>query len=285
METLGSILQQLLGGNPKLREALRLEQLQKYWPQVADDRMTGKVQPYDYKNRTLFLSAGSAVWAQQIAFYKQVIIDKYKNLLPGVEIKDIRVSAARGVLPASGAASGASIIEMPVTDLEPPEDGAPLSLQAKLQRIIRKAARLAGLDRRPVCPQCGQRFEGAQTVCVFCRNTAQKAREAEIAAYLAEAPWAKYPDIHADWPEIAEEDFWQAKQKLQQQTLDALQRLFFEFYKQKPSAPILARAEQLAVKYTLLKTGLTPAQINDNILASHLKRNLYKFIRGGYGRA
>ena len=285
MENLGSILQQLLGGNPKLREALRLEQLQKCWPQVADDRMTGKVQPYDYKNRTLFLSAGSAVWAQQIAFYKQVIIDKYKNLLPGVEIKDIRVSAARGVLPASGVFSGANIIEMPVTDVEPPEEGAPLSLQAKLQRIIRKAARLAGLDRRPVCPQCGQRFEGGGTICVFCRNTAQKEREAKIAAYLAEAPWAKYLDICADWPEIAEEDFRQAKQKLQQQTLDTLQRLFFEFYKKKPSAPVLARAEQLAVKYTLLKTGLTPAQINDNILAGHLKRNIYKFIRGGYGRA
>lgn len=250
---------------------------------MADERLTSKVQPYAYKNKTIFLTASSAVWSQQIVFYKQTIIDKYKILVPDIEIKDIRVSAAREMPPPAVSAS-ANIIEMPVTDLEPPEAGTPVTLQGKLQQIIRKANWWAGRDKRQVCPQCGRRFEGTQTVCVFCRNADQQKREAKIMTYLAEAPWAKYKDIQQDLPEITEKDFWQSRKKLEQQTLDTLQRLFFEYYSQKPPQRVLDRAEQLAVKYVMLKTSLTPAQINDNILSGQLKRNLYKFIRGSYGR-
>ncbi|MDR1998189.1 MAG: DciA family protein [Candidatus Margulisbacteria bacterium] len=273
METVGEILRQILGGDYRLREALCLEKLQKAWPQVADDSLGQRVQPSAYKNKTLFLTASSSVWAQQVVFYKQLIMTKYKALEPGIEIKEIRVRSGQVSVPEK-------TVPADQPEAGEPPDSPEADPGTKLQRIIRKAGRWLRRDRRRICPVCQRRFEGTEAVCIFCRNQAQAARDARIARYLAETPWVKYAEIRADLPDTREEDFWRVRQKLQQQTLDALRRLFFEYYQR----PLPERAREQALRqaayYVLLKTGLTPDKIDDNIISGQLSRKLYKFIYG-----
>lgn len=245
MESLGDILKQLCRTNYRLRDALCLEKLQKLWPRVADEPLAAKAAVQNYRNKILFLTASSSVWAQQLGFFKRLIIEKYKKLEPDIVIKDVRVKSAGFVAPPA---------------------------QVKIA--------VKTLDDRRICPSCGRRFEGTETECVFCRNKKQNILEQRISKYLEDTPWVRYAQARVDLPDVREKDFSAVRRRLEHQTLDALRRLYFEFYQQplpKRSRPL---AEQLASRYIMLKTGLTPDKIDDNIISGQLSRKLHKFIYG-----
>jgi hypothetical protein len=241
MESLGDILKQLCRTNYRLRDALALEQLQKNWPKVAEEPLVSRVQPQNYRNKTLFLAAHSAVWSQQVGFLKNIIVAKYKNLLPNVFIKEVRIKST-GFVP--------------------------------------ERAKPAVRAERKICPSCGRRFEGTEAECISCRNQKQNALEGRIRKYLEDTPWAAFAQAGADLPGVREKDFAAVKHRLEQQTLDALQRLYFEFYQQPLPARSRPLAERLASRYIMLKTGLTPDKINDSIISGQLSRKLHKFIYG-----
>jgi DNA-binding HxlR family transcriptional regulator len=118
-------------------------------------------------------------------------------------------------------------------------------------------------DRRKVCPVCKQKFWGGGSICVLCRNKKEARLEAEILRCLAETPWVRYRDIKTALPQISEAQFNQTLAELQAETLAWL------WHNPDKSA---------AVNYVLLKTGFTPAKINDKIILENLPKKLYKLI-------
>jgi hypothetical protein len=261
METLASILKRVLGNDYRINDAVRLEKLKNSWPQVADNRL--KLQPCAYKNKVLFLAAEDSARAHDALFFKQVIIDKYKVLNPNITIKDVRIQGT-GYKPAAAA-------RQEETAGEPPPE-----ISGRAERLIYKARQLAQNDRRRACPVCGERFDGTGAVCIRCVNIKNEREEKTVLDNLAEAPWAKYEEFNL--PSISLERFNRIKRDLRARTLDALRQIYLDYYGQRLPPEQRAHAQKLAVKYVLLKTGLTPGEIDDNIISGQLSRKLYRFI-------
>ncbi|GBR72368.1 protein DUF721 [Candidatus Termititenax spirochaetophilus] len=219
-----NILRRLLGGDLRLQEALALSQLKNSWTQVAQNNLL-HIQPYKYKNKMLYFQAKSAVAGYDTRFFSQLIIDKYKEFCPGIIIREIKIDHTGGMEP------------------DTPEE--------------HKTA------ERRICPVCGDKYFGGDSICVLCQNKRDAKIDAKITAYLNEAPWARYSDILADFPQTEETRFLRIRLEMQEETLFYLWR--------KPD-------EKQAVKYILLKTGLTPDKINDNIIKEQLPKKLHKMI-------
>ncbi|MDR2428727.1 MAG: DUF721 domain-containing protein [Candidatus Margulisbacteria bacterium] len=180
MHSLSEILQRLLGNNYQLRDGLALETLKTVWPQVAGGNL--KLQPCNYQNKTLFLAAASAAWAQQGQFFRQVIIDKCKTLCPRIEIKEVKIKATGYVEPQKSSA---------------PDNSYP----------------------QKICAVCGQKFWGGGPVCILCQNKKDEKIDAEILHCLAEAPWARYRDVQSALPLVSETRFNSILSALQEETL------------------------------------------------------------------
>ena len=102
-------------------------------------------------------------------------------------------------------------------------------------------------------------------MCVLCRNARDRQIEIEIRNYLDEAPWARYRDICRTLPHISEKHFEHTLCDLREETLYYLWR---------------TPDKTAALKYIMLKTGFTPAQINDKIIQENLPKKLHKLIYG-----
>ncbi|GBR73375.1 protein DUF721 [Candidatus Termititenax aidoneus] len=180
MNSLGEILQRLLGRNYQLRDGLALETLKAAWPQVAAGNL--KLQPCAYKNKTLFLASASAAWAQQGQYFRPVILEKYRTLCPQIVIKEIKIKATGYVEP-----------QKP----DRPDNSYP----------------------QKVCAVCGQKFWGGGRVCILCQNKKDRKIDAEIRRCLDEAPWARYRDIKDTLPQIGETRFNGVLSELQEEIL------------------------------------------------------------------
>ena len=264
MENMASIIKRVLGNDYRINDAVRLEKLKNSWPQVADDRL--KLQPCAYKNKVLFLAAEDSARAHDALFFKQIIIDKYKTLNPNIEIKDVRIQGT-GYKPISAARQKQSVAEEP-----PPE------ISGRIERLLYKAKQLAKNDKRGVCPVCGERFEGTGAVCIRCVNKKNEQEEKIILNNLEEAPWAGYEEFQL--PSINSERFSRIKRDLRARTLDSLRQEYLNYYGQHLSKKQRTAVQKLAVKYVMLKTGLTPDKIDDNIISGQLSRKIYKFVYG-----
>ncbi|MDR1452359.1 MAG: DUF721 domain-containing protein [Candidatus Margulisbacteria bacterium] len=168
MNSLGEILQRLLGSNYQLRDGLALETLKNVWPQVAGGSL--KLQPCAYKNKTLFLAAASAAWAQQGQYFRQTIIDKCQALCPRIAVKEIKIKATGYI--------------------EPQKSGRPDKFY-----------------QQKICAVCGQKFWGGGRVCILCQNKKDQKIDAQILHCLNEAPWARYRDVKDALPRVSEARF------------------------------------------------------------------------------
>ncbi|GBR77427.1 protein DUF721 [Candidatus Termititenax dinenymphae] len=118
-------------------------------------------------------------------------------------------------------------------------------------------------EERRVCPACGEKFIGTENVCILCRNKKEQKEIKAVLKYLADTPWARYQDIKADLPQITEERFYKVQYDLREEMLYSLWR--------NPN-------QAAAVKYVMLKTGLSPDKINDKIVTEGMPKKLYKLI-------
>jgi hypothetical protein len=180
MNSLGEIFQRLLGKNYQLRDGLALETLKAAWPRIAAGNL--KLQPCDYKNRTLFLAAASAAWVQQGQYFRQVIIDKCQTLCPRIVIKEIKIKATGYVKPQKPGAADKSY-------------------------------------QQKICAVCKQKFWGSGNICIFCQNKKDHKIDAKIRRCLDEAPWARYRDVKDALPQISEMRFNNVRTELQEEIL------------------------------------------------------------------
>jgi hypothetical protein len=106
-----------------------------------------------------------------------------------------------------------------------------------------------------------------------------------VLAKLEETPLARYEDFQL--PSVSMEQFNHIKRDLRARTLDALWQRYYNYYNDQglpenlsPPKDQRMQAQNLANKYILLKTGLTPDKIDDNIISDQLGKRLYKFTYG-----
>lgn len=287
--TIGSVLQSVTDGNRQLADAVTAETLMDYWPQVAEGALAKYTQIADFKNRTLYIEATSSVWAQQLLFYKQMIIEKFKVLVPSAYIKDIKTKST-GVLRQPIAPIEIKRKEDVIDKVAQEEikdilaDIPDPNLKEKFKHVLEKDRLMRSMDQRLECPICGKRFQGMGEICINCCSEHMHKGDIVIARYLEEAPWSKYQDIIKDHgAQIDEANYHHLKEKIINKLMDRIQTMSYAYYKTRSKKLVEAIKKEI-VKYVMLKTGLTPEKINDNIIANQVTMRLYKMIYGSsYG--
>jgi predicted nucleic acid-binding Zn ribbon protein len=82
---------------PRLPHAERLQEYRVWevWEQAVGTAVARKAQPRKIHNGKLFVTVASAVWMQEMQFYKAVIQDKVNHELGALVVKDVRFVVGR----------------------------------------------------------------------------------------------------------------------------------------------------------------------------------------------
>jgi predicted nucleic acid-binding Zn ribbon protein len=86
-QRLKSILFEIGGRSPSV---IRNCQLLSLWPQIVDERVTKNTSPIKIKNGVLHVATATAVWAQELSFYKDEIVAKFNQKAGEKVITDVR---------------------------------------------------------------------------------------------------------------------------------------------------------------------------------------------------
>jgi predicted nucleic acid-binding Zn ribbon protein len=74
--------------------AVRNCRLTALWPEVVDERVSKNTEAIKISRGTLYISASSPVWAQELSFLKRAIIKRFNERAGAEVISDIRFKAA-----------------------------------------------------------------------------------------------------------------------------------------------------------------------------------------------
>lgn len=263
---------------PGFREAWSLVKLEKLWPEIAGQELAVYVRVADLRYGLLMLEVSNPAWAQQLHFYKPTILEKIKQVLPDAEISDIKTRVAER--------KPVGEVAVTVKEIKPDEDMAqriaPLleelnpesDLYKEMQAVLQKYVRWQDQDTRPICPICGQRFQGMDAICIDCKNDDLGTKDRDIVEYLLEAPWSRYSDILQDNPGTEELHYHRIKEKLTARKHDKLQALYFEYTKL-PTTKLKTVLEKEVLAFVMLKTGLPPGKINEPVIRQYIPSRLY----------
>lgn len=73
----------------------RFRQLGEGWSEVVGPALAGPTRPGELRNGVLVVLCDDAAWASQIQWMERQIIERYRSLLPDVEIARIRIRVVR----------------------------------------------------------------------------------------------------------------------------------------------------------------------------------------------
>jgi len=92
-EKISAILERLDQGYSLALKNCRMVSL---WEQIVDERVQKNTEPIKIRNRTLYVSASSSTWAQELTFLKKEIMKKFNEKAGEEIIRDIRFKSSWG---------------------------------------------------------------------------------------------------------------------------------------------------------------------------------------------
>lgn len=264
----------------QLKEAVIFNKISALWPQIVSGDLKQQTQLMDYKNYVLFIGVKSPVWAQQIVFFKEEIINKIKKLKSTYIIKDIKTKILSEFLPMTDD-DNEVLVKIKAEEIRAEEEQLKEvelteNLKNKLVLAICKAKKMAAKDQRKICPNCGLKHNGTQALCIRCDNKKEKKEIRQVREYLAEVPWSRYKDI-AQEIKINEEQYHQVKEDLIKKAGDIIKNA-----KYLPNNELTSKNREFIkktiLKYAMLRSGLPPKELTVTILEEFIGKKLYKKV-------
>ena len=175
----GSLISEMLRGM-KIETQVKEQTCVLVWDEVVGEQVASAAQPEFIRDGTLYVAAKSSVWANELTFYKQGIIEKLNRRAGGNVVKEIVFKSGR----------------FPSKKLESPKQAAPkpdlegiqlseseieqvdaTAVQAgegaeDLKRLLTTALRLEKWKQAngwTPCRQCGALQNSEEGVCPVCR--------------------------------------------------------------------------------------------------------------------
>jgi predicted nucleic acid-binding Zn ribbon protein len=69
--------------------------LRNEWPEIVGAHMAARSRPGEVRNGVVFVLVDSSVWMQEIRFHQKQILERIKERLPGLGVKEIRLAIER----------------------------------------------------------------------------------------------------------------------------------------------------------------------------------------------
>ena len=271
---------------PKLMKSLGLSGEYKarlvifYWEKIVGEVLAAKVQPQRIEFQTLFLTAKSSSWANQLLYFKQDIVQKVNSFMGERLIKDIRFAAGKGRAEKSTlqaeekpelSAEMAKIQLSAAQRQEAEEKCASVQdekLRARLISLyeVKMKREQAGAKLNGhACEKCGVFCLEGEKLCAACERQQRQEREDKVRDILRNLPWVRYADLNRMVP--------CSPQLANNQRIKLLQ----SWLRQLPAGD---ETSLLAKSVVMLYRSLPPEQLNDEIVAKTLYKLRFDIVQG-----
>mgnify|MGYP001050649308 CR=1 FL=1 len=152
------------------------------WDEVVGAQVSSAAQPEFVRDGQLFVTAKSAVWANELTFYKADMVSRINKRIGAKVVKDIifkvgKVTKPRPQDPESPAGETVDLGGIRLTDAETEELGAaveslPAEMADKVLSFLETAAKIEKWKRSRgwrECSSCGALQNDPEGVCPVCR--------------------------------------------------------------------------------------------------------------------
>ncbi len=69
--------------------------LRSRWREVVGDAVAAQSRPLDIRGGLLFIAVGNNVWMQEMRFHRRRIMERIRDIFPGLKVEDIRLVIER----------------------------------------------------------------------------------------------------------------------------------------------------------------------------------------------
>lgn len=256
------------------------------WNTLLGKEILKNSQAVSVKGGVLFVKAKNPVWAFELSKLKRDIIEKINRSLGKKTIKDIRFSA--GALHKKkdslneGDSLNTDISLLTQNEKEKIKEAVSLIQDPSLQRsckifllnlkALEKSKKSAGWKE---CKVCSSFIERAG-LCPLCQAEENEKKQTNLYRLLWQAPWLSFAGAKNALPVITQNQYLFCKNSL----LDILYKEICLAGQEKNEArPPAQGLKNKLLTYALLKTGLPPENLTDQIINTTLDKNLPKKIR------
>lgn len=181
-----------------------------YWERIVGADIARHIRPVRVSFQTLFLTAKSSVWANQLMLMQTEIIQKINAFVGEFCVKEIRFCRDGGKEKTEEKVAQEPDMgrELKSVMLTPEEKQKAVNLcsQAKnqklrlhLQRLYENQLRKQKLEKEHAwhsCKGCSVLCAPDREYCPACERRLRQEKEEKIRSILMEVPWARYSEIH-----------------------------------------------------------------------------------------
>jgi len=181
-----------------------------YWEKIVGPGIAEHIHPVNVSFDTLFLSAESPVWANQLMLMQMDILKKINSFIGESCIKEIRFCTSKRKkieleLEQPEKSLGRALKHVKLSEAEKKKAVLVCSaaenekLRSILERIYGKQLRLEKLEKKNEwhrCKCCSVFCPKDKMYCTACERKLRQEKEEKIRSILMEIPWARYSDVH-----------------------------------------------------------------------------------------
>lgn len=267
MEGIEKIILKMLP-NQEGRNKFFIFSLQNKWEEICGQNVAKHSKAVRLERKVLYINTDSSVWANHLLMMKQQFINNINMVLPGYPIKDIKffTGSIEKFFFDKKEERAEKLDFLPLTEAEQK------SISEKIEPIrneelkktlahFRKAClqrekALLSENNNLVCKSCGTPLIKKGSLCRVCERYEKEKQHDLIVALLTNEPWLNYEDC-------------KKQVKCDKILFDNVKILLEQYYFDKVYSKHATPKEELVA--VVLKTGLTPEKINDQLMENVLK--------------
>ena len=274
IEKPGSVLPRLVKGL-RIAKEFNTRQLFYHWESVVGRTIALHVRPVRLDFHTLYLKADAPVWANQLVFMQEELLQRINGFVAGRLVKEIRFCREQfWKKPPAVKAEAEPEAEEPVYKLTEPsaderlraEEICGIVSSEELRQAARRAMERMQARRRAqqeegwrACSRCGMLCPKGQDICDYCQNKNRADTRRRIRRYLEIKPWVTYGEIF--------EQFECSPELLRDVRVGLMQSWLSRITYSKED-----REGELAKKLVMLYTARRPEEVSDELREKILKK-------------
>ena len=264
MTQLSEVITKIKSG--QIARARRFLRIQKYWNEGFSSNLTNNCQPVTVRSQVLVLASANSVWTHKLFMEKAEILKQVSTFDKTIKDVQFTVSSPKEIkglreefLLSANALSAQS--------QEPPKN-KPQTVAEALELVIEKDRQIKEKRTKEGwqnCPQCARLFQGKNTVCLDCSLKLQAFEETKIFQRLREVPWTQY-ETNKNELKVGKRTFIGIKEILKSELKEHLFAIAYGREKNIKKSQV----RKMIRDYVSLKTGMSPAEMNDSLIRQTL---------------
>lgn len=254
-----------------------------HWREIAGDEIYAHSRAVSLNRGTLLIAVDNSVWCHHLSISKDDIIHKLNSYIGEKLITDIRFKAGNlkdyqnyeNDVEELELQQKVRLVKLSLQEREEAEQKTQglknQALKQKITKIIKKDIALRKVrlaEQWKKCQKCSVLCPPEDLLCPACSLQAKKERVNQIRKIMLEVPWLTYAEMQS-FVECSKGEYIGCKQDLQESCASEVRKN--------------PEANMQLMSYIMLKQGLKPDQITDDIVEyslHSLRRKKYVFTPG-----